>query len=59
MNPSEIHAIRLSLALTQEAFALAVGVRRATVSDWERGEKRPSRMAVIAIRRLLLAEPCK
>lgn len=36
MTPAEIRAARKSLGLTQEQLAALMGVRVATVSDWER-----------------------
>jgi len=55
MMPSEIEKTRDGLGLTQEQFAKRVGVRQATVSDWERGRSRPSRMAQIILDRLAWA----
>jgi len=44
-----IKTLRSRLGLSQSAFAKRMGVRQATVSDWETGKQEPSRMA----RRLL------
>lgn len=38
-----IKALRSHMGLTQTEFALRVGVRQATVSDWEKGIHEPSR----------------
>jgi DNA-binding transcriptional regulator YiaG len=46
MTPAEIRALREARGETQEEFARAVGVRRPTVSDWERGVLAPSRLAL-------------
>ena len=37
MTPAEIRAARKSLALTQGQLAAVMGLRQATISDWERG----------------------
>jgi len=46
MTPDEIRALRESRGETQTEFGEVVGVRQATVSDWERGVKAPSRLAL-------------
>lgn len=48
-TPSRIQQLRQELEMSQEAFAERMGVRQATVSDWETGKQKPSPMA----RRLL------
>ena len=45
MTPKQIKALRNKLNETQEEFAKRVGVRRATVSEWETGVKKPSPLA--------------
>ena len=41
MTPAELRAARKSLGLTQGQLAAVLGVRQATVSDWERGKHSP------------------
>ena len=48
-NENEIRVIRHKLGLTQEAFAIKLGLSVMTVKRWEAGKHKPSRMA----RRLL------
>jgi DNA-binding XRE family transcriptional regulator len=48
-TPGQIKRVRTELGLSQKDFAERMGVRQATVSDWETGKQTPSRMA----RRLL------
>lgn len=52
MTPAQIKSIRRDLKLTQAEFAKAVGVRQATVSDWEREASKPSRLAITNIKKL-------
>ncbi len=40
----KIRKLRKRLGMTQSAFASEAGVRQATISDWERGKKKVSRM---------------
>lgn len=49
MTSGEIRRIRLEAGMTQPIFAKVLGVHRATVDYWERGERTPSGSA----RRLL------
>lgn len=49
MNSEEIKELRLSLHLSQEAFAKVVGVTLNTVCRWENGHMRPNMLAVRAI----------
>lgn len=51
MTGDEITALRASRALTQVQFAAIFKVSQGTVSDWERGIKRPRRATVLAIRK--------
>lgn len=46
MEKDTIKQIREALGLTQEDFAREIGATGITVSRWERGKARPSRMAV-------------
>lgn len=48
-TPGRIQGLRTELGMSQTAFAERMGVRQATVSDWETGKQSPSPMA----RRLL------
>jgi DNA-binding transcriptional regulator YiaG len=48
-TPGRIQKLRTRLGLSQAAFAERMGVRQATISDWETGKQTPSPMA----RRLL------
>ena len=46
MKPNRIIKLRTKLGMTQEEFAKHVGIRRATVTNWEAGKVKPSPMAV-------------
>lgn len=46
MTPTQIKKLREKLGETQEQFAERIGVRQATVADWETGRRKPSPMAV-------------
>jgi DNA-binding transcriptional regulator YiaG len=48
-TPGRIQRLRTELGMSQATFAERMGVRQATVSDWETGKQSPSPMA----RRLL------
>lgn len=48
-TPGRIQKLRNQLGMSQAAFAERMGVRQATISDWETGKQEPSPMA----RRLL------
>ncbi|MFH0988492.1 MAG: helix-turn-helix transcriptional regulator [bacterium] len=43
-SPERILSLREELELTQIEFAERVGVRQATISNWETGKKAPSPM---------------
>lgn len=45
MSPDEVSALRERLGVTQEELARLVGVSSMTVSRWERGVAKPSRLA--------------
>ena len=45
MSPEEIKELRLRLGLSQQALSELIGVGLCTVNRWERGHKRPQRMA--------------
>jgi putative transcriptional regulator len=42
LQPDEIRQIRETAHMSQATFALALNVTSSLVSQWERGEKRPS-----------------
>jgi putative transcriptional regulator len=44
-EPSSIRDLRLSLSMTQEEFAHALGTTVSTVNRWENGHTRPSKLA--------------
>ena len=46
LTAQEIRAIRARAGVSQAVFAEHIGVTTGLVSKWERGEKRPSRMAL-------------
>jgi transcriptional regulator with XRE-family HTH domain len=56
-----IQDIRLLMGLTQEEFALILGVTFPTVNRWENGHTKPSKLAVKQIEGLIekLGEPGK
>lgn len=45
MTPAEIKALRKRLDISQAKLGKRLGVRQATVADWERGKHPPSPMA--------------
>lgn len=51
----DVRAIRAELGMTQEEFARALDTTTASVSRWENGRRKPSRMALRAIRDLMAA----
>ncbi len=52
MNGIEIKEIRLKLGLSQADFSDAVGVRINTLSRWENGRSKPSRLAIDKLKKL-------
>ncbi len=52
MNPMDIKRIRLTLGMSQEKLARAVGVSFCTVNRWERNRTVPSPMALKALKKL-------
>jgi putative transcriptional regulator len=48
-----IQDIRLSMGLTQKEFAVTIGVTFPTVSRWENGHTKPSKLAVQQIEALV------
>ena len=52
MEKEAIRKFRLSMKLTQEAFARELGVTRGAVAKWEAGDVKPSPLAMNQIERL-------
>jgi DNA-binding transcriptional regulator YiaG len=52
MESKEIIELRKSLGMTQQEFAVALGVTITAVSRWENGKNKPSKLAVLAIKNL-------
>ena len=52
MTPEEIKSLRLKLQMSQQAFAVLLGMGIATISRWELGKCRPSRLAKMALYKL-------
>lgn len=50
--PAGIKRLRDDMGLTQEEFARRIGVRQATISDWERGKAEPQPMAMRLLDRI-------
>ncbi|GJD15842.1 hypothetical protein RIVM261_007980 [Rivularia sp. IAM M-261] len=48
-----IYELRLSMKLTQEEFAVVLGVTFPTVNRWENGHTKPSKLAVNQIEALV------
>jgi len=46
MKPEEVKKIRLSRNQSQEEFAHSIGTTRLTVSNWENGKHKPSKVFV-------------
>ena len=51
-QPFEVKQLREQLGLTQEEMALLIGVDVMSVSRWERGVRRPSRLALAQLMEL-------
>lgn len=49
MTPAELKQRRIGMGLSQQALADLLGVRQATVSDWERGAKAMPHMLRLAL----------
>jgi len=52
-SPERIKSLRQRLGLSQKAFAKQLGVSLRTVQRWERGESKPSKMALFHLALLL------
>jgi len=53
MDAQAIKALRLKMGLTQEDFAHRLGVTLPTVSRWEHGKSKPSRLAKKALEEVM------
>lgn len=53
MKPREIRALRRRLGLSQQAFAERLGVSIQSVHCWETGKRKPSRLALKVLDRLV------
>ena len=51
--PQKVKALRKRLGVSQKAFARQLGVSLRTVQRWERGESKPSKMALFHLALLL------
>ena len=56
MNAIEIKELRTRLNLTQEEFAVKLGVVGFTIRRWESSKARPSRLALKQLERLALSK---
>ncbi|OED44673.1 transcriptional regulator [Endozoicomonas sp. (ex Bugula neritina AB1)] len=56
ITPMDVKSIRNQLAMTQEEFAQAVGVKLPTLRHWERGDRTPNGPARVLLN-LLSREP--
>lgn len=52
MTPEEIKELRLSLGVSQERFAAALGTTVVTVNRWENGKAIPSRLYIKELKEL-------
>lgn len=53
MNAPSMRKLRRRLGLSQQELALRLGVARATVTRWENGTRRPSKLAEMAIQSMV------
>ena len=56
MNPKQIFEIRKSMGLSQNAFAVRLGVMFVTVNRWENGRQKPSPLALEKLLRVQAEE---
>src|SRR5437667_1269719 len=56
MTPGQIKGIRNQLQMSQQAFAVALGVSFATVNRWENGKAKPQKDRLTRIKALLHAD---
>ncbi len=52
MDKDAIIKLRKDLKLTQDQFGKRLGVHKLTISRWERGDKRPSQLALRQLKRI-------
>ena len=50
MSPTNLRKLRERLGLSQQGLARRLGVARATITRWENGTRRPSKVAELALR---------
>lgn len=53
MNPARLRQLRERLGLSQQGLARRLGVARVTVTRWENGTRRPSKVAALALRSVI------
>lgn len=56
MSPPKVRKLREGLGLSQQQLARRLGVARATVTRWENGTRRPSKVAELALRSVIEAK---
>ena len=49
MSPASLRKLRKRLGLSQQGLARRLGIARATVTRWENGTRRPSKVAELAV----------
>ncbi len=52
MSPPSLRKLRQRLGLSQQELARRLGVARASVTRWENGTRKPSRLVELAIQRV-------
>lgn len=57
ITPQSIIELRRRLGLNQTAFAVLLGVKQATVSRWEAGDRFPDGRSVVTIMTLMGSSP--
>jgi len=55
MSPTNLRKLRERLGLSQQGLARRLGVARATVTRWENGQRRPSKVVALALRSVIEA----
>lgn len=53
MSLVDVRAFRERLGLSQQGLAQRLGVQRATVTRWENGSRRPSKVAELALQAVI------
>jgi len=59
MTASSLRKLRGRSGLSQEELARRLGVARATVTRWENGTRRPSKLAEIALKSVVEAKDAR